>query len=236
MFNCRANHAVTTTVSRGCRTSTCCRRSMVSMMLGTSKTWWHWAKSFGPALTLLPVNFYRVPSLFSVLTTTYWTQQSGRMWVELMKGQIITKNQFLCRNLGFSPCNFNLHHLYQLDINLAGQIMVLDEAHNIEDCARESASFTLNHDNLLSSRDELDGMVNNNIRRTQHEPLRNFCYSLIKLVTWLQWPNFACCWLLYFDIIITFFSPSGVAGSKRVKAWWVNGDMKVPAKSGMERK
>lgn len=99
-----------------------------------------------------------------------------------MKAQIITKNQFLCRNLGFSPYNFNLH-LYQLDINLAGQIMVLDEAHNIEDCARESASFTLNHDNLLSSRDELDSMVNNNIRRTQHEPLRNFCYSLIKLVT-----------------------------------------------------
>lgn len=93
-----------------------------------------------------------------------------------MKGQIITTNQFT------NPYNLNLH-LYQLDINLAGQIMVLDEAHNIEDCARESASFTLNHDNLLSSRDELDSMVNNNIRRTQHEPLRNFCYSLIKLVT-----------------------------------------------------
>lgn len=72
-----------------------------------------------------------------------------------------------------------------MDINLAGQILVLDEAHNIEDCARESASFTLNHESLLMSRDELDGMVNSNIRRSKHEPLRDFCYSLIKLVALL---------------------------------------------------
>lgn len=69
-----------------------------------------------------------------------------------------------------------------MEINLAGQILVLDEAHNIEDCARESASFTLERNSLMMSRDELDGMVNNNIRRSQHETLRNFCYSLTKLV------------------------------------------------------
>lgn len=66
---------------------------------------------------------------------------------------------------------------------MADQILVLDEAHNIEDCARESASFTLNQNNLLMSRDELDSMVNNNIRRSKHETLRNFCYSLIN---WIQ--------------------------------------------------
>lgn len=71
---------------------------------------------------------------------------------------------------------------HQMDINLSGQILVLDEAHNIEDCARESASFTLDHHALQLSRDELDGMVNNNIRRSGHEPLRDFCYSLIKSV------------------------------------------------------
>lgn len=70
-----------------------------------------------------------------------------------------------------------------MEINLAGQILVLDEAHNIEDCARESASFTLDHKSLLMSRDELDGMVNNNIRPSEHESLRNFCYSLDKSVT-----------------------------------------------------
>ena len=70
-----------------------------------------------------------------------------------------------------------------MEIDLAGQILVLDEAHNIEDCARESASFTLNHSSLQMSRDELDSMVNNNIRRSKHEPLRDFCYTLIKSVS-----------------------------------------------------
>lgn len=69
-----------------------------------------------------------------------------------------------------------------MEIDLEGQIVVLDEAHNIEDCARESASFTLDYNSLLMSRDELDGMVNSNIRRSKHELLRDFCYSLIKLV------------------------------------------------------
>ena len=73
-------------------------------------------------------------------------------------------------------------HFHQMEINLAGQILVLDEAHNIEDCARESASFTLDHNSLVMSREELDGMVINNIRRSKHELLRDFCYSLIKSV------------------------------------------------------
>ncbi|CAB1348864.1 unnamed protein product [Coregonus sp. 'balchen'] len=51
-----------------------------------------------------------------------------------------------------------------MQINLKSQIVVLDEAHNIEDCARESASFTLNKPQLLSN----------------HEPLRAFCCSLLK--------------------------------------------------------
>lgn len=69
-----------------------------------------------------------------------------------------------------------------MDIKLSGQILVLDEAHNIEDSARESASFTLSYDSLLSSRDELESMVRNSIRSDKHELLRDFCYSLIKSV------------------------------------------------------
>ncbi|XP_035857205.1 Fanconi anemia group J protein isoform X2 [Sander lucioperca] len=85
----------------------------------------------------------------------------------------------------FCPYNYLLDPMIResMEIDLAGQIVVLDEAHNIEDCARESASYTLDHNSLLMSRDELDGMVSSNIRRSKHETLRNFCYSLIN---WIQ--------------------------------------------------
>ncbi|XP_032364148.1 Fanconi anemia group J protein isoform X2 [Etheostoma spectabile] len=85
----------------------------------------------------------------------------------------------------FCPYNYLLDPMIResMEIDLTGQIVVLDEAHNIEDCARESASYTLDHNSLLTSRDELDGMVSSNIRRSKHETLRNFCYSLIN---WIQ--------------------------------------------------
>ncbi|KAI4815479.1 hypothetical protein KUCAC02_005623 [Chaenocephalus aceratus] len=85
----------------------------------------------------------------------------------------------------FCPYNYLLDPMIResMEIDLTGQIVLLDEAHNIEDCARESSSFNLDHSSLLACRDELDGMVNINIRRSQHEPLRNFCYSLIN---WIQ--------------------------------------------------
>ncbi|XP_073719560.1 Fanconi anemia group J protein isoform X3 [Misgurnus anguillicaudatus] len=85
----------------------------------------------------------------------------------------------------FCPYNYLLDPLIResMEINLKEQIVVLDEAHNIEDCARESASFTLNHAQLLLARDEIDGMVTHNIRREQHRPLLALCCSLSN---WVQ--------------------------------------------------
>ncbi|XP_026137780.1 Fanconi anemia group J protein isoform X3 [Carassius auratus] len=85
----------------------------------------------------------------------------------------------------FCPYNYLLDPLIResMEINLKEQIVVLDEAHNIEDCARESASYTLNQAQLLHARDEMDGMVTHNIRRDQHRPLLAFCCSL---ANWVQ--------------------------------------------------
>ncbi|KAK7882236.1 hypothetical protein WMY93_028410 [Mugilogobius chulae] len=80
----------------------------------------------------------------------------------------------------FCPYNYLLDPLIResMEINLEGQILVLDEAHNIEDCARESASYDLNRQNLITCKEELDSMISAKIRPTQHEPLRSFCCSL----------------------------------------------------------
>ncbi|KPP74356.1 Fanconi anemia group J protein-like, partial [Scleropages formosus] len=85
----------------------------------------------------------------------------------------------------FCPYNYLLDPLIResMEINLKGQVVVLDEAHNIEDCARDSASYTLSQTQLLAARNEIDGMVYHNIRPIHHGPLGAFCCSLLN---WIQ--------------------------------------------------
>jgi len=45
-----------------------------------------------------------------------------------------------------------------MDIDLKDQIIILDEAHNIEDSARESASLTIDTMELQETLDDLDKM------------------------------------------------------------------------------
>ncbi|XP_010400637.1 Fanconi anemia group J protein isoform X2 [Corvus cornix cornix] len=85
----------------------------------------------------------------------------------------------------FCPYNYLLDPQIResMDIKLKDQVVILDEAHNIEDCARESVSYGVTESQLRAAREELDFMVNNNIRQKHHEPLRAVCCSLIN---WLQ--------------------------------------------------
>ncbi|KAJ8358971.1 hypothetical protein SKAU_G00154960 [Synaphobranchus kaupii] len=88
-------------------------------------------------------------------------------------------------NIVFCPYNYLLDPLIResMMINLKGQVVVLDEAHNIEDSARESASYTLEQSQLQSARDDIDAMVTYNIRPAHHQPLLAFCCSLLN---WVQ--------------------------------------------------
>ncbi|NXX47869.1 FANCJ protein, partial [Tricholaema leucomelas] len=80
----------------------------------------------------------------------------------------------------FCPYNYLLDPQIResMDINLKDQVVILDEAHNIEDCARESVSYSVTESQLRAAREEIDFMVNNNIRQKDHEPLRAVCCSL----------------------------------------------------------
>ncbi|NXO84830.1 FANCJ protein, partial [Sitta europaea] len=81
----------------------------------------------------------------------------------------------------FCPYNYLLDPQIRdsMDINLKDQVVILDEAHNIEDCARESVSFGVTEGQLRAAREELDCMVNTSIRQKHHEPLRAVCCSMI---------------------------------------------------------
>ncbi|KFP80428.1 Fanconi anemia group J protein, partial [Apaloderma vittatum] len=85
----------------------------------------------------------------------------------------------------FCPYNYLLDPQIResMEINLKGQVVILDEAHNIEDCARESVSYSVTESQLRAAREELDSMVNSNIRQKDHEPLRAVCCSL---TNWLH--------------------------------------------------
>ncbi|NXC41899.1 FANCJ protein, partial [Penelope pileata] len=85
----------------------------------------------------------------------------------------------------FCPYNYLLDPQIResMEINLKGQVVILDEAHNIEDSAREAVSYSVTESQLRAAREELDFMVNNNIRQKDHEHLRAVCYSL---TNWLQ--------------------------------------------------
>ena len=64
-----------------------------------------------------------------------------------------------------------------MDINLKDQIMVLDEAHNVEDSAREAASLTLTAVDLQNTLDELDKLGNETM--ILHQSKRNIVKSVL---------------------------------------------------------
>ncbi|CAL4225614.1 unnamed protein product, partial [Meganyctiphanes norvegica] len=63
-------------------------------------------------------------------------------------------------------------------INLKGQIVILDEAHNIEDSAREAASCKLEQEGLLEARNELEKLANHDFKKYQCEELAKILSSL----------------------------------------------------------
>lgn len=72
-----------------------------------------------------------------------------------------------------NKCNRN--SLRQMQINLSGQIVILDEAHNIEDSAREAGSFSLSEHALANTTSDLEFLISDGIKVDDHQPLHLLC-------------------------------------------------------------
>ncbi|XP_014677444.1 PREDICTED: Fanconi anemia group J protein homolog, partial [Priapulus caudatus] len=62
-----------------------------------------------------------------------------------------------------------------MEINLRGQIVVLDEAHNIEDAAREAASASITQEQLDGARTELESVADAGVKPVSHRELARVC-------------------------------------------------------------
>ncbi|KAM7443565.1 Fanconi anemia group J protein [Porites harrisoni] len=84
----------------------------------------------------------------------------------------------------FCPYNYLIDPKirYQLDINLKDQIIVLDEAHNVEDSAREAASLTLTAVDLQNTLDELDKLVHLQVLTENHRALHLMVGSFLRWI------------------------------------------------------
>ena len=70
-----------------------------------------------------------------------------------------------------------------LDINLKNQIVILDEAHNIEDSARDAASDKFKLDDVVTAMQDCERMVEHKILPDVHHNLAAF---LSRLSNWMQ--------------------------------------------------
>ena len=68
-----------------------------------------------------------------------------------------------------------------MDISLKDQIVVLDEAHNVEDSARESASLTLTAVDLQNTLDDLDRLG----KQLSSITVNNCQNSCVSIGSWL---------------------------------------------------
>ncbi|XP_069135470.1 Fanconi anemia group J protein homolog [Argopecten irradians] len=84
----------------------------------------------------------------------------------------------------FCPYNYLIDPIIReaMELNLKDQIIILDEAHNMEDAAREAASQTLSCDELEKAVKELDEMIAYAIKPPEHLRIRQMCSGLIKFM------------------------------------------------------
>ncbi|GAB5591446.1 hypothetical protein Unana1_06346 [Umbelopsis nana] len=88
----------------------------------------------------------------------------------------------------FCPYNYLIEPLIReaYDIDLKDCVVIIDEAHNIEDAAREAASFAIHEKELKGLQTELSLLIKYEVLVEQHKKL---LYVVESLMNWIVDPN-----------------------------------------------
>ncbi|KAH8556143.1 helicase C-terminal domain-containing protein [Umbelopsis sp. PMI_123] len=88
----------------------------------------------------------------------------------------------------FCPYNYLIEPLIReaYEINLKDSVVIIDEAHNIEDVARDAASFAIHEKELISLQMELTMLIKNGILVEHHTKL---IYIVESMIDWIVDPN-----------------------------------------------
>ncbi|XP_028400578.1 Fanconi anemia group J protein homolog isoform X2 [Dendronephthya gigantea] len=80
----------------------------------------------------------------------------------------------------FCPYNYLIDPCIrkQMDITLLDQVVILDEAHNIEDVCREAATWSVSTQNLDEAMLDLDFLVSRNTHKEQHQVFHQVCAAM----------------------------------------------------------
>ncbi|XP_025091156.1 Fanconi anemia group J protein homolog isoform X2 [Pomacea canaliculata] len=83
------------------------------------------------------------------------------------------------------PYNYLVDPLIRegMEISLKGQIVLLDEAHNIEDSAREAASQSITQEQIQRALQDMDTLMDNGIRIADISKLRQMCFKLDSFIS-----------------------------------------------------
>lgn len=109
----------------------------------------------------------------------------------------IGKNTGLCPYFGarnlmdhadiiFCPYNYIIDPFISeaLQINIKGQVIILDEAHNIEDSSRDAASVSFRDDYLTAAANECDSLMNQiGSDRATYATMKTYLLNLVEFLT-----------------------------------------------------
>lgn len=69
-----------------------------------------------------------------------------------------------------------------MKIDLNNQIIIIDEAHNIEESAQDAGSLSISEKDLANTTNDLHYLMCDNVKLEDHGPLHYLCQKLVDMI------------------------------------------------------